>query len=315
MEPYISEKCLHTEALEHDVVHLVIGLLFSATLCVIVGAYFWLTAIMITPLGLAFIFIVPVILASFSTFVTQAIFGIPIIGGLSGWWFARNTSSSVGSLAVEFDVNLYIEGHPVYEKVQDMAADLGIPPIKWVGYYEENSINAFACGTKQEEAMLVFTTGALDKLTKEQFDAVIGHELAHVASNDMQRMTFAHGIQQGLSWFLIFRGLKRLARWMFTPLSEIVILKMSRDREFVADAVGAYLTSPDAMAGALKNIQNDQNEPEKAHKDYAKFMLKANDFGLFRTHPPTDDRIKALQEATHIDQLPIVEIKEPQYLF
>ena len=71
---------------------------------------------------------------------------------------------------------------------------------------------------------------AIEKLTMAELDAVMAHELAHVANNDMARMTYIRGVQNALTWFLIFRGMKNIALWLFTPTSQLELMRFSRQR-------------------------------------------------------------------------------------
>lgn len=310
MNTHMSKPKIRTSSIRNSLAETVVFMLITATFSAVVSALIWFfTIINVVPFGYIFVVVtLPFILANLSLYVTIAIFGVPLFGGIFGWLFAKNVAGGVGSFAVNYGVRLLGEGDGIYDRVQAMAKELDLPPVKWVGWYEEPQINAFACGIEQAEAMLIFTSGAIKKTTPEQFEAIIGHELGHIANNDMQRMTYAHGIQQGLSWFLIFRGLKNLVRWLFTPLSEMLVMRMSREREYYADAIGAYLTSPEAMAGVLETIEKNKGLPTKPYKDFAKFMLKADDFGLFRTHPPTSQRIQALQKGTYIQRLPLEKV-------
>lgn len=309
MTAHMPKPKIRTSAIKSSLTETIVLMLITATISAVGSALIWFfTIINVVPFGYVFMVVtLPFILANLSLYITLTIIGVPLFGSLFGWLFAKNAAGDSGSFAIDYGVRLLGEGDGIYDRVQEMAKELDLPPVKWIGWYEELQINAFACGAEQTEAMLIFTSGAIEKTTPEQFEAIIGHELGHVANNDMQRMTYAHGIQQGLSWFLIFRGLKNLVRWLFTPLSEMLVLRMSREREYYADAIGAYLTSPEAMAGVLETIEKNKGLPTKPYKEFAKFMLKADDFGLFRTHPPTSQRIQALQKGTYIQRLPLEE--------
>ncbi len=202
-------------------------------------------------------------------------------------------------------VTLLPEGHGIVKKVNQMGKTMNLPPVAYVGHFESHQINAFACGQHRNDAMIAFSRGCIEKLNGDEFEAILGHELAHIANNDMSRMTFARGVQNSLTFFLLFDGIKTFARWLFTFISEISILHLSRKREFYADAIGAVLTSPDAMISALERIQRDKGKPRHKQHLYANMMFSANANGLFRTHPPLQARIAALESRNYIHKLPL----------
>lgn len=148
---------------------------------------------------------------------------------------------------------------------------MGLPKIGYVGWYPAEDINAFAMGTRPCDAVIVASKGAVERLTRKQLIAVLAHELGHVASNDMARMTYARGLQRALTFFLVFRGLQQAARWIFTPLSELEILRMSRAREFTADRISAMVIGIDGMISALEKFLKEENQPQK--NEYSNVMM------------------------------------------
>jgi heat shock protein HtpX len=256
------------------------------------------------PIGWLLLF--PLIAVSAGATLTYLLLATPLWAIIGGAFFAGLNSGEGGSLARLFGVTFFSDEHPINIATQEMAKRLGLPPVPYVGWYDADDINAFAAGTIARNALVAVSRGVVEKLSKEQLDAVIGHELGHVASNDMSRMQYAQGVQGALTFFLIFRGLKKVARWMFTPLSELELLRFSRKREFTADAVGARLTSAKAMISALEAIR-DQEAPVIT-RDRAFLMLYAgfSSGSLFSTHPPLENRIAALrrlatgQSAEHV---------------
>ena len=245
----------------------------------------------------------PIVMAKISIVVGLTVLATPVWALVGGWFFALKASGK-GGIAKRTGVTLFSDGHPIYVRVNELAQALELPPVRWVGWYEGDEINAFASGVKQDNAMIAFTRGAVEKLSKEQFDAVMAHELAHVANYDMARMSYARSVQNALTWFLLFRGFKKVARLIFTPLSELEILRLSRSREYWADAIAATLTSPDEMIGALRAIANDAAVPPQSQRDYANLMFRANTHTWLRTHPPLEDRIKAIEERRFMKRLP-----------
>ncbi|MBO6697855.1 MAG: M48 family metalloprotease [Rhizobiales bacterium] len=200
-------------------------------------------------------------------------------------------------------MTLFADTHPIHQHLNHFARQLDLPRIKWVGWFPDDSINAFAMGLKQDEALVAFSSGAINKLTKDEMQAVMAHELAHIANHDMARMTYAVAVQDALTWFLRWRGLKQFARWVFTPLSELELMRMSRRREYWADAIGARLVSPEAMAGALRKTSALKTN-SKAAADFRHFMLNADASSFFASHPTTKQRIEAIERRMFINRLP-----------
>lgn len=221
---------------------------------------------------------------------------------LCGGWFSRMGTSK---LSKALNVTHLSDSHPITLRVQEFAAKLNLPPVKSVGWYPGNEINAFAAGLSKDNAMVCFTEGAVKKLSRDELDAVIGHELAHIANGDMKRMTYAKGVQNSLTWMLIFNKAKRFARWLFTFISEAAIMKLSRSREYPADAVGAVLAGPENMISALQKIDQDDCRSPRSQRDAANIMFFPNPANrIFATHPTTADRIRKLEKLTYVRRLP-----------
>lgn len=245
------------------------------------------------PLG--WLILGPTVIAGFTAALTWVLIGVPLWAMFGGWMFATHESGKFGIGMNNMGVTLFHEEHAIHKKVQELAWFLKLPPIQHVGWFKDDDINAFAMGVDRSNALVAFSQGAIDKLPKEEFDAVIAHELAHVANGDMRNMTFARGAQEALTFFLVFRKLKKFARWIFSPLAELNILHYSRQREFAADSIGAQLISPQAMIGALNAIESDTAAKPKPN-DYDKLKFSsALSGGIWRTHPPIPKRIKTIE--------------------
>jgi|GEM_PF-1486015 len=237
----------------------------------------------------------PALLATAITALMWVTIGAPLLAVLGGYLVANNNTTQASFGALAMGVTFFHEEHAIHKKVQELTWALKLPPIRHVGWFADDNINAFAMGLTRDNALLAFSQGAIDKLTKEEFNAVIAHELAHVANGDMRNMTFAHGAQEALTFFLVFRGLKRFAKWLFYPFAQLNIMHYSRSREFVADNVGAELASPEAMIGALKAIKAEKiTKQANSHLDCFK-LSSAFQGHIWSTHPPLCKRIKAIE--------------------
>ncbi len=207
-------------------------------------------------------------------------------------------------------------------KVEEMAIAAGLPVPK--AYVQNSSdINAFATGKKPEDAIICVTTGALQKLNSEELEGVMGHEMSHIMDRDILIATVTVGVVGAIA--LISEILLRSFLWsgggrgknksgglliviailfaVLAPLfSRLAYLFISRRREYLADANGAYLTrNPEGLARALKKIKADLPDDPKGSRTVAPLYI-ANPFkrslrnSIWSTHPPIDERIRRLSQ-------------------
>jgi heat shock protein HtpX len=295
---------LDPKKLRNPIIVTVIVMVIGSILGVIIGQTMLAAAVLssFAVLGpLSALIAIPMAIAQLVINLVGIIVIVPIWALLGGWWFARSATGPSGSK--ELGVVLLNETHEVHRRVNELAKQLDLPPIKWVGFFPHEDINAYAMGTRREDALIALSGGMFKKLTKPQVDAIMAHELAHVANNDMARMTYAQGVQGALTWFLVFRGLKQVVRWLFTPISQLELLRFSRSREYQADAIAAALVGKEPMIEALRAIESEKFRrwiPQR----YAHFMFHQGIPGLFSTHPELHKRIEALQSDKYIKRLP-----------
>jgi heat shock protein HtpX len=238
----------------------------------------------------------PPLIAAYGFAGSMGLMALPLWTWAVGDHLADRAGGKTGSAAREMGVTFFSDTHPIAKVTQALAERMGLPPVAHIGWFPNEDINAFAMGTSQENALVAVSKGAVERLTKHQLIAVLAHELGHVASNDMARMTYARGAQEGLTFFLIWRGLKTFARWIFTPLSELELLRMSRAREYTADRISAIMIGPEHMISVLERFQQESVLPPKG--DLANVMLWAGikAGGVLDTHPSFDQRIARLRE-------------------
>jgi len=206
--------------------------------------------------------------------------------------------------------------------VEGLAIAAGIPAPK-VYIIDDTAINAFATGRDPQHASIAVTKGAVQKLKRAELEGVIGHEMAHIGNRDTRFMVLVvvmvaitalvsdmiirsqfwhgrHGDNKGSAAIVV----AAVALAALSPIiAQLVKFAISRRREFLADAEGARLTRyPDGLAAALQKIAADKEPLEVANKATA-HMYIANPLkdysgaldGLFSTHPPIQERIKALR--------------------
>ncbi|MFA6428614.1 MAG: M48 family metallopeptidase [Candidatus Buchananbacteria bacterium] len=212
----------------------------------------------------------------------------------------------------------------VYRLVENLCLTAGLPLPK-IYLIADPAINAFATGRDPQHASLALTLGAVEKLQNEELEGVIAHELSHIKNYDIRLMMVVLvlvGIIALLSdWFIrgsLFSRGQRSDENKLNPIialigiiliilspiiAQLIKLAISRRREFLADADGVLLTRyPEGLAGALTKIAQDNLPLQQANNATAHLYL-ANPFGgtkklfsrLFATHPPIEERIKALK--------------------
>lgn len=216
----------------------------------------------------------------------------------------------------------------VYRLVENLCIAAGLPMPK-IYIIPDPAPNAFATGRDPKHASIALTTGIVEKLENEELEGVIAHELSHIKNYDIRLMMIVIvlvGIVALLSdWLLRFRffggrqndhdGGWRLGAILYlvglvlailSPLmAKLIQLAVSRKREFLADADGALLTRyPEGLARALEKI-SAYKQPLLHANDATAHLYISNPFGektakffhkLFSTHPPIEERIKALRE-------------------
>lgn len=201
-------------------------------------------------------------------------------------------------------------------------------PMPRLYVIEDTAMNAFATGRDPQHAVVVATTGILERLNRTELEGVIAHELSHIRNYDIRLMSIV-AVLVGLvallaDWFLriSFLGKNRdreagqiqavfailgLVFAVLSPLvAQLIQLAISRRREFFADASGAALTKyPEGLASALEKMSRDKEPLEAANKATAHMYIVnplRNVHGavgmfanMFNTHPPVEERIRALR--------------------
>ena len=181
----------------------------------------------------------------------------------------------------------------------------------------EGEPNAFATGAFRDSSLVAVSTGLLQSMNKEEVEAVLGHEIAHVANGDMVTLTLIQGVVNTFVIFLarvlgsivdraVFRSERGngpgyfitviVLQIVFGLLASIIVAWFSRRREFRADAGSAqYLGTPNPMVHALQRLGGvAPGELPKALKAFG-ITDRAGFMALFSTHPPIEERIAALQ--------------------
>jgi heat shock protein HtpX len=205
--------------------------------------------------------------------------------------------------------------------VQRQAQEAGIRCPE-VAIYESPDVNAFATGASRNNALVAVSTGLLNSMDRDAVEAVLGHEISHVANGDMVTLTLIQGV---VNTFVIFlsrvvgfvvdrvlfkteRGYgpgffitSIVAQVVLGILASIIVMWFSRQREFRADAGGARLAGRGKMISALQSLQR-AHEPHDLPESVEAFGISGRQGTagwkrLFMSHPPLPERIAALQRA------------------
>ena len=218
----------------------------------------------------------------------------------------------------------------LYRTVENLCITAGLP-LPRIYILNEAQPNAFATGRDKNHAVIAVTRGLLEKLNKTELEGVIAHELSHIGNKDMLLSTIIVvlvGVVVIMTDFFFrvsFRGnwgggkkgnqakmlmmLAALSLMILAPIfAQLIKMAISRKREFLADADGVLLTRyPEGLVRALEKISQDPN-PLRAANDATAHLYAVNPFRegkktswlhkLFQTHPPVEERIKALRGMT-----------------
>jgi len=201
---------------------------------------------------------------------------------------------------------------------QARAAGIGMPDV---GIFPSPDPNAFATGMRRNSALVAVSTGLLQAMDTDEVEAVLGHEVAHVANGDMVTMGLLQGVVNTFVIFLsrvvghvvdraVFKTERGygpayyitaiLAQIVLGILASTIVMWFSRRREFRADRGGAELSARHKMIGALRALQRSQ-QPEDLPGEFAAFGISGGAGGglkrLFLSHPPLAERIAALEAA------------------
>lgn len=195
-------------------------------------------------------------------------------------------------------------------------AGIGMPEV---GIFETPEVNAFATGMNKNNALVAVSSGLLIQMTREEAEAVVGHEIAHIANGDMVTLALIQGVVNTFVMFLsrvigylvdkvIFKSENGqgpaffvsmiVAELVLGVLASIIVMWFSRQREFRADRGGAHLAGRHNMIAALERLNS--LHPAPLPDRMAAFGIAGGGASglkrLFLTHPPLNERIQALRE-------------------
>lgn len=206
--------------------------------------------------------------------------------------------------------------HWLMDTVARQAQLAGIP-MPEVAIYHSPDVNAFATGATKSNSLVAVSTGLLNNMTEAEAEAVLAHEISHIANGDMVTMALLQGV---LNTFVIFLSriiatavassrnnngeetrssslyflVSMVLEMVFGVLASIIAMWFSRYREFRADAGSASLVGKEKMIMALQRLQQ-LHEPQNLDGSLNAFMINGKRSELFMSHPPLEKRIEALR--------------------
>lgn len=205
----------------------------------------------------------------------------------------------------------------LFGTVQRQSQQAGIP-MPDIAIYHSADVNAFATGATKSNSLVAVSTGLLDNMTEDEAEAVVAHEISHIANGDMVTMTLLQGV---LNTFVIFlsrmistavsssrdengnSSTNTLVFWIadivlqlvFGAIATMIAMWFSRYREYRADAGSAQLVGKEKMISALQRLQQ-VHEPQQMEGALSAFMINGvRSKELFMSHPPLEKRIEALR--------------------
>ena len=240
-------------------------------------------------------------------------FGGAFISLFMSKWMAKR---SVGAYVIEQPKNSTERWLLDTVKRYSAAAQIGMPEV---ALYQSTDMNAFATGANKNNALVAISTGLLENMSQAEAEAVIGHEISHVANGDMVTLTLVQGV---VNTFVIFLarliagiidnatrgnnnqgGLGTMAYFIVVfvlemilgVLASIIVAWFSRKREYSADIGGAKLAGKSAMIGALEKLKSSQESQLEGSMMAFGINSKSKILSLFASHPPLEERIAALR--------------------
>ncbi|MGJ7457217.1 protease HtpX [Halomonas sp. MA07-2] len=240
---------------------------------------------------------------------------------ISKWMAKRST----GTVIIETPSNATEKW--LLDTVEELSRDAGIKTPE-VGIFPAQQSNAFATGWNRNDALVAVSAGLLNRMRPEEVRAVLAHEIGHVANGDMVTLALIQGVVNTFVMFfarvvahLVDGFLKSrsdgaglgfmgyfavviVAEIVFGIIASAIVAWFSRFREYRADAAGARLAGSGAMINALARLKGETELPDQMPDTLramaiTKGQTKSLMERLFASHPPLDDRIRALKEAAY----------------
>ena len=237
---------------------------------------------------------------------------------ISKWMAKRST----GTVVIETPSNATEKWLVDTVARQARAVNIGMPEV---GIFNNSQPNAFATGWNKNKALVAVSSGLLQSMTPDEVEAVLAHEIGHVANGDMVTLALIQGVVNAFVMFfarivgsfvdrVVFKNEDGPGIGYFVTsivmdillgfLASAIVMWFSRQREFRADAMGAKLAGRDKMISALNALRPAEARPDQMPENMQAFAISSGQTqgfsiaNFFRSHPTLDDRIEALKKYT-----------------
>lgn len=239
------------------------------------------------------------------------------IWGMAGAFISLALSRFIAKKAMGVQLINSNPNHPLVVMVDLLRQRAGLP-MPEVGIYDSPEMNAFATGPTKKRSLVAVSSGLLNRMSKDEIEGVLAHEISHIANGDMVTMTLIAGVVNSFAMFLsrvisyfvslsVKEDIAYIVRFiltialdiLFSILGSIIVAFFSRSREFRADAGGAMIAGKDKMIAALENLQRNFEPIDRraASLDTLKISGKSKFVALFSTHPALEKRIERLRNS------------------
>jgi heat shock protein HtpX len=240
-------------------------------------------------------------------------FGGSIISLLMSKWMAKRSTGAQVITQPRNSAEMWL-----LQTVERQARAAGIKTPE-VAIYDAPEPNAFATGANKNAALVAVSTGLLKAMSQDEVEAVLGHEIGHVANGDMVTLTLVQGVVNTFVIFLsrviayavdsflrrgsdnnsgpgfTYYGVSIVMQIVLGIGASMIVAAFSRYREFRADSAGAQFAGKRKMIAALQRLQSFHDAPSQLPKEMTAFGIREGISGLFSSHPPLEKRIAALQ--------------------
>jgi heat shock protein HtpX len=254
------------------------------------------------------------------------------VWGMVGSFISLALSRWIAKMSVNAQVVDGRTGDPtldwLYQTVGRLAQQANLP-MPQVAFYRSAEVNAFATGPTKKRSLVAVSSGLLSSMSRNEAEAVLAHEIGHVASGDMVTMTLLQGVinafviffsrlvafaarsfvggrdgeNSGLAWIVEF-VVMIVFQIGLGILGSTVVAWYSRQREFRADAMSARLSGRQNMIAALRRLQSAHDRVDTSNPALAAFKINGGKSWatVFATHPPLAVRIEALETGRYLQQ-------------
>ncbi len=259
----------------------------------------------------------------------SALMGFCLIWGMGGAFFSLLISKWMAKRAMGVrildPVTSTGSSQKLIRQIYNLAGKAGLSKMPEVGIYDSPEVNAFATGPSRSNSLVAVSTGLLERMSEDEVEGVLAHEVSHIANGDMVTMTLLQGVVNAFVMFFARIATFALSQAMrkdddenrgfgfaehmmvfvfeiiFGIIGSIIVMSFSRSREYRADSGAASLAGKGKMIAALERLRAMTQLIDNEHSALASFKIASGEpkgfRSLFRTHPSLESRIEALKSS------------------